>query len=110
MNYLQQSVSVRFEYKVFFTEHLFASANPLFKNYLQSVATDTIKKVLFVIDEGVATAHSSLQEDIKAYFKNISAFSLVEDMLIIPGGEKAKNNEQYFYHIVEAVNKYGIDR
>ena len=110
MDYLQQTFSVRFEYKVFFTEQLFAGSNPLFRNFLHTQKTDTVKKVLFVIDEGVAAHHPQLQEQIKAYFKVETAFELVPHMLVIPGGEGAKNNESLFYKIVDAVNEYGIDR
>jgi 3-dehydroquinate synthase len=109
-DYLQQTFSVSFAYKVFFTEHLFAPGNQLFRNFLYSHKTDHVKKILFVIDEGVVEHHSSLISRIKNYFKNEVIFKLVEDILVIPGGEKAKNNEQFFYQIVNAVDQYGIDR
>lgn len=110
MEYLQQTFSVRFEYKVFFTEHLFAAANPLFRNFLQSQQTDVTKKLLFVIDEGVAACHPDLQAQINAYFREEKAFILAEEILVLQGGEQAKNNEALFYRIVDAVNAYGIDR
>ena len=110
MDYLQQSFSVRFEYKVFFTEHLFNRTNGAFKDFLNSQRTDTNKKILFVIDEGVAQHHPALQNDITEYFKDISGITPVEKFFIIEGGEKTKNNEQLFYKLVEAVDEYGIDR
>ena len=110
MDYLQQTFNVRFEYKVFFTEHLFAIANPIFKNYLQTQKGDTIKKIFFVIDEGVVAHHNNLPQQIKAYFKGQEGFALVPDLMIIPGGEGAKNTEKYFYKIIDAVNDWGIDR
>jgi len=110
MDYLQQSFSVRFEYKVFFTEHLFNRTNGAFKDFLNSQRTDTNKKILFVIDEGVAQHHPALQNDITEYFKDISGITPVEKFFIIEGGEKAKNNEQLFYKLVDAVDEYGIDR
>ncbi|HEU4904309.1 MAG TPA: 3-dehydroquinate synthase [Flavisolibacter sp.] len=110
MDYLQQTFSVRFEYNVFFTEQLFAADNPLFRNFLNSQARDAAKKMLFVIDEGVAGAHPGLPEQIRGYFREESLFTLVENILIIPGGEGAKNDSVLFDRIVEAVNDYGIDR
>jgi 3-dehydroquinate synthase len=110
MDYLQQSFSVRFEYKVFFTEHLFNRTNSAFKDFLNSQRTDTNKKVLFVIDEGVAQHHPALQNDIREYFKTISGFTLVDKFITIEGGEQAKNNELLFYNLVDAVDLYGIDR
>jgi 3-dehydroquinate synthase len=110
MDYLQQSFSVRFEYKVFFTEHLFSRTNGTFKDFLNSQRTDTIKKILFVIDEGVSQHHPALQNDIKDYFKDITDFAPVDKFLTIQGGEYAKNSEHLFYKLVDAVDFYGIDR
>lgn len=110
MDYLQQTFSVRFEYKVFFTEQLFATDNPLLRNVLNSQASDVAKKLLFVLDDGVANAHPGLQEQIRTYFREESKFTLVETILVIPGGEGAKNDAELFDRIVEAVNEYGIDR
>jgi 3-dehydroquinate synthase len=110
MDYLQQSFSVRFEYKVFFTEHLFNRTNRAFKDFLNSQRTDTNKKILFVIDEGVSQHHPALENDIREYFKDIGGFTLVNKFQIIEGGEKAKNSEHLFYQLVDAVDFYGIDR
>jgi 3-dehydroquinate synthase len=110
MDYLQQSFSVRFEYKVFFTEHLFTTTNGAFKDFLNSQRTDTIKKILFVIDEGVSQHHPALQNNIREYFKDISGVMLVDKLLTVQGGEYAKNSEQLFYKLVDAVDLYGIDR
>ncbi len=110
MDYLQQTFSVRFEYKVFFTNHLFAAENPLFRDFLYAGKTDTPKKIFFVIDAGVAEHHPYLQDQIRQYFKHETAFRLVEEIMIIPGGEQSKNTEALFYTIVHAVDQYGIDR
>lgn len=110
MDYLQQSFSVRFEYKVFFTEHLFNKSNRAFKDFLNSQRTDTIKKILFVIDEGVSENHPLLENNIREYFHDITGFTLVDKFIIIEGGESAKNSGSLFYKIVNAVDEYGIDR
>lgn len=110
MEYIQQTFSVRFEYKVFFTEHLFNPGNPAFKQFLASQQTDSKKKVFFVIDSGVAESHPLLQDQIRAYFEPVNGINLLPDVLVIPGGEGAKNNEQLFYKLVNAVDQLGIDR
>src|SRR5687767_9748239 len=110
MNYLQQSFSVRFDYKVYFTTHLFSNNNSLFHDFLQSQKSDVNKKLLFVLDEGVAQHHPQLQQEIRDYFDREESFSLVPEMLVLPGGEAAKNDPNLFLQIVEAVNAYGIDR
>src|SRR5690348_14342077 len=106
MDYIQQSFSVHLTYKVYFTEHLFAKDNPVFRDFLNSQKADFKKKLFFVIDEGVVAAHPNLKDQVRDYFGQENSFSLIENILVIPGGEKAKNNEQLFYHIVNAVNEY----
>lgn len=110
MDYLQQSFSVRFEYKVIFTEHLFDRSNTALKHFFDSQRSDNIKKVFFVIDEGVASYHPSIEEDIRSYFADVKGFTLVPEIFKIEGGENAKNQPEYFYKIVDAVDKFGIDR
>lgn len=110
MDYLQQSFQVRFEYKVFFTEHIFAAGNPVFREYLLSQQTDTRKKLLFVLDQGVVDHHPGLPLQIKNYLAELPSFSLVENMLLIPGGEQAKNGQEAFDKITQAVHQYGVDR
>jgi 3-dehydroquinate synthase len=111
MDFLQQSFSVRFDYKVFFTTHLFNQDNPLLQEFLRiEKKSDTTPKILFVLDESVVTHHPDLINQIKSYFKGFPSLQLVEDMLIIPGGEAAKNDEQLFFKIVASINTQKIDR
>ena len=110
MDFLQQSFQVRFDYKVFFTEHLFDTNNPVLRDYLLSHATGNIKKLLFVLDQGVVDHHPGLQEQIQAYFSGLPSLSLVDKMILVPGGEQSKNNEQAFDEVITAVNQHGIDR
>jgi 3-dehydroquinate synthase len=110
MDYLQQSFSVRFDYKVVFTEHLFNSTNPALKEFFNSQRTDTIKKIFFVVDEGVSHHHPLLEKNIKEYFSNLAGYTLIPQVLKIEGGENAKNNSENFYRLVKAVDEFGIDR
>lgn len=110
MDFLQQSFQVRFDYKVFFTEHLFNTNNPVFRDYLLSHAGSNTKKLLFVIDQGVADHHPALQQEVKTYLSGLPSLSLIDEMIVVPGGEQSKNSEQAFDKIITAVNHYGIDR
>lgn len=110
MEYLQQSFVVPFEYKVFFTEDLFSTANPVFRNFLNQGETRVSKKLFFVIDAEVANAHPNLEKDIRHYCKDHPAFILVDKILFVPGGEAAKNDTRYVDQIIAAVSEYGIDR
>lgn len=111
MNHLQQSFSVRFTYPVFFTERLFALGNPLLSDFLVRQATDgPRRKLLFVLDSGVVDTHPDLPTDVKTYFSGQSAIDLVPELLLIPGGEGAKNDPALVEKIVDAVDRHGIDR
>ena len=112
MDQLQQVFSVRFTYNVFFTERLFDTTNPLLAHFFDQQAADqTRKKVLFVIDSGVVDTHADLPATINAYFtQHAKAVDLVPDVLIVPGGETAKNDPALVEQIVDAVDRYGIDR
>jgi len=111
MEYLEQRFSVQFEYKVHFTTHLFSPANDQLRNFLYGRQSPGItQKLFFIIDQGVVDAIPNLVTSIKTYFAKETEFKFIEDILIIPGGEGAKNDEGLFHDIVKAVNKYGIDR
>jgi 3-dehydroquinate synthase len=111
MNYLQQSFSIKFEYKVFFTSGLFSLANPLFNNFLEGIAHGSnTRKILFVIDQGFMDAGNDIITEIREYFKVNQAVQLVPEIIMIPGGELVKNDVIYFDRILEAVNTCKIDR
>lgn len=110
MNYLEQSFSVKFEYKIFFTSSLFDTDNTTLGDFFKGKASEALRKIFFVVDQGVADTHSNLLADIKAYFSQHTDVQLIPDILTIPGGEACKNDVQLFDQLVEAVNIYGIDR
>lgn len=111
MNYLQQSFSVNFEYKVFFTSGLFSQGNLLFNDFLSSMENGNIpRKILFVIDQGFADSGNEVIAEIRAYFKVHQAVQLVPEIIMVPGGEVVKNDTSYFDKILEAVNTFKIDR
>lgn len=112
MNHLHQAFSVRFTYTVFFTERLFETTNPLIADFLTQQATDeTRKKLLFVIDSGVVASHPDVLTGIKTYFaQHADLVDLIPELLLIPGGEIAKNEPAIVEKIVDAIDRYGIDR
>lgn len=110
MDYLQQSFTVQFQYKVYFTSHLFDNANPLFRCFLKENEQEgVIKKILFVVDKEVIRFHPLLKEQIVDYVSALSSYKLAT-IIAISGGEEAKNNEECFFKVINAVNRFGIDR
>jgi len=110
MDHLEQSFTVSFKYKIFFTDSLFNRQNLTLSGFFKERPSATQPKILFVVDEGVAAAHPALEDSIKAYFKLHAAVQLIPELIIIPGGETAKNDTRIFDRLIEAVNVYGIDR
>ena len=85
---------------------------------------ETELKILFVIDRGVADSHPRLIGDIGAYFSggagagpsaagNADAGPLVGGpaaaIVIVPGGEEAKNDPAQLELLLESINRLGID-
>lgn len=111
MEHLHQSFTVQYNYNVFFTSSLFLPENELLNSFLVNLnPAVAVKKILFVIDEGVANAHKDLGTQIKTYFSKYPQTQLIQDILIIPGGEQVKNDTRYFDQVLEAINIHGIDR
>ncbi|MHA4893283.1 3-dehydroquinate synthase [Pedobacter sp. PWIIR3] len=110
MNYLQQSFNVKFEYKIFFTSSLFDLNNTTLANFFTEKPSLSTRKIFFVIDQGVADTHTDLLSNIKHYFDQHQVIQFIPEVMVIPGGEAAKNDTSLFDAIVEAVNKFGIDR
>ena len=110
MDYIEQEFNVRFHYKVYFTSALFNPSNTLLDNFFKERNTAPFQKIFFVADRNVVDAHPRLLEEIFSYFKKFNTVHLMEDILVIPGGEAVKNDLTLFNKIVEAVNLYNIDR
>lgn len=108
--FLEQSFQVKFEYKIHFTTSLFNHSNTVLSDYIKAGQTDVLRKILFVLDKGVAEAHPSLITDIRSYFEQYQDIQLIPDIIVIPGGEIAKNDTSLFDQLVKAVDQYGIDR
>ncbi|MHA8051398.1 3-dehydroquinate synthase [Aquirufa sp. ROCK-SH2] len=111
MQSLKQSFQVPFQYEVFFTIGLFQNNNPLFKDFISNFGrADFRKRILFVVDKGVADAHDGLTAEIVSYFKTYPIADLVPEILVLPGGEICKNDPRYYEEVVRAIDEHRIDR
>jgi len=110
MHTLHQSFSVRFTYDVYFTERLFEVTNATLLDFLQSQTAEGVrKKILVVLDGGVASTHPSLADQIHTYFTEHPIAALTE-IRVVPGGEAAKNAPELVEELIEAIDRCGIDR
>lgn len=111
MKQITQTFAVPFSYNILFTEHLFSLDNSTLSNFLANYGNQQFrKKIFFLIDEGVAQAHPNLIPEIRAYFQYFNHIDLVEDVLILAGGEQVKNDTSALDQTLEAIDAYGIDR
>ncbi len=111
MKKINQRFSVNFNYSVLFTEDVFRPDNQLFAGLLQSDSTDIARKVLFVLDEGMYAHHPELPKKVQAYANtNQDVFQLVDNFVVIPGGEAAKNDLSHVKQIHKAINDANLDR
>lgn len=119
-------VHVRFEYAVHFTTDLFDPGNPLLCEVLTGegrgpvqngyavkkdlTGAPTPTRALFVVDGDVERATAALRS-VGAYFQaHRSALALAGEPLLLPGGERVKNEPGHVEAIRRAVNDTGLDR
>ncbi len=108
MSVIERSIQVGWQLRVFFTEDVFAPANPVLKNALADTAT---RKVLVVLDQSVAAAQLELSQRIESYFSAHTAqLRLVCPPVIIEGGERAKNSPEIINEIHSQIDRHHIDR
>ena len=111
MDFLRQVFDIRFQYNVYFTTHLFHKGNDVFRSFLREQKRGgVVPKLLFVLDNGVVEQHPALVQQIKNYFSGQPDMRLVEEVILLPGGELTKNSPAYFEQILTAVHQHGIDR
>lgn len=111
MEFISQAFKISFEYKVYFTTGLFERGNAAFRAFLkEGKEAGAVRKVLFVLDDGLLQHHQNLVAQIRDYFSGERDVRLVEEMVILPGGEVTKNSDVYFQKILAAVHHHGVDR
>ncbi|MEX0360661.1 MAG: 3-dehydroquinate synthase, partial [Allomuricauda sp.] len=105
-----QKFQVNFQFKVLFTHNIFDVENTILQRLLSENALNK-SKALVVVDSGVKQAHPTLFQAVQDYFKHYGkSIALQGEILEIPGGEVAKNDETLIKSILNKVNQFGIDR
>lgn len=108
---LSADFTLRYQYDIHFTKHLFSEENPLVRQFFESADTKGhTPKILFMIDQGVLDHHPDLKQQISDYFQTIPGVQLIEDMFSFPGGEIIKNEPQHLDKMLQVIDQYGIDR
>ena len=106
-----QSFSVRYEYPVCFTEHLFARDNPVLRDTLLRVEPTRRHRFVVFIDSNVAASFPSLSHDIAGYAgQHADAMELLTHPEVVPGGEHVKNDPALLTRLQHRLVELGVDR
>jgi 3-dehydroquinate synthase len=111
MDRLQQHLRVTFHFPVHFTTGVFAVGNPVLRSIVTRTDDPSPADVLAVVDAGVAGAHPALVGDIARYAaRHGEVMRLAGPVLVVPGGEQAKNDRQHLETIYHAIHEASLCR
>lgn len=111
MKSIKQEFTVPYSYRVEFTENLFSSANPVFAETVGMADSNLVPNVLFIFDSGMYNCHPDLMAKISKYAAAHSGtFKIVDEPVIVPGGERAKNDPENVQMILDSIEKADLDR
>ncbi|MEN3338841.1 MAG: 3-dehydroquinate synthase [Acidobacteriota bacterium] len=111
MDAILQEIQVSFRYPVHFTTGLFAPANTLLRDLVARAGASGPSRMLVVLDSGVERAHPHLVSAISAYFDaHQPSLELTGPVLVIPGGEQAKNDPAHLQRVLQAIHGAALCR
>ncbi len=111
METIQQSFTAHYNFDIVFTNNLFSVKNKTFSHLLDGKSSNTLTKIVFVIDKGCLKHHLDITEHIELYFKkNLPDYHLCLPFLDIEGGEIAKNTAKSLYQVLKTINTHKVDR
>lgn len=108
---LEHSIRLEHTHRVLFTREVFSARNDTIRRLL---ALDTPRKtprVLVFVDERVAAENRDLVDDIMTYgLAHQDALTLVDQPVLIPGGEECKNDFRLVECCWDAIHEAALDR
>ena len=107
----QQEFAVRYDFPVYFTEHLFSRDNPIFKQVVLRKEPGKRHRFVAFVDSNVSSSWPTLVHDIVAYAEaHADAMELVGRPEIVSGGEHVKNDPALLTSLQKRLVDLGIDR
>jgi 3-dehydroquinate synthase len=106
-----QQFQIDFSFPIHFTQHVFDPSNKVLLDVVNQLESERRHRVFFAIDESVASACPSLEDDIRNYLSEFShSMELLGTPLVVPGGEASKNDFSQVLAVMAELNQVGIDR
>jgi 3-dehydroquinate synthase len=112
MDAIQQEIHVSFHYPVHFTTGVFSPANALLRDLaVRAGAPSGRSRMLVVLDSGVERAHPDIPAAVHQYFATHQAeLELAGPIVVVPGGEQAKNDAAHVGRLLEAIHAAALCR
>ena len=103
------SFDVQWAHRLLTTRDALSPSNPVLTDLLPS--DEGPARMVAVLDQGLVDAHPELTTQLQMWAEaNTKSVRLASDILIVPGGEQAKNNFDVFNSTARAINDCGICR
>lgn len=107
----RQRFVVSYDYTVHFTRGVFDPANATFAHALSRGDGGTAGTALVVVDEGLVSARADITDMIRRYAQaHADLVTLAAEPIVIPGGERAKNDPDLLARLQREILALGIDR
>jgi 3-dehydroquinate synthase len=111
MDVIRQKVRVEFEYPVYFTAGSLSTSNLLLRDVIARSCDQSPSRVVAVLDRGVLDHHPQLIDQIEDYCRrHRTVLTLAGPVVVVPGGEAAKNDPRHVADIHHAINEAGLCR
>ena len=108
---IQHDVGVAFRYPVHFTDGVLDVSNPCLREVIAGRADYLPAKVAVVADHGLLDGHPDLSEQVERYCRHHEdVLRLMAPVLVVPGGERVKNEWRYVLDILRVMNEATLCR
>lgn len=106
-----QSVTVTWDFPIVFSQGIFALTNHHFLEALTRLEPEKKHRLIVFLDDGVIHSDPAITTRIVDYCRHYgSSLDLVCDPLLLPGGEKIKNESQHLNQIQQSIIENRLDR
>jgi 3-dehydroquinate synthase len=111
MDVVPQHLRLTFQFPVHFTTGVFTTGNAALRTVLSGTDDPLPADMAVVVDSGVAAAHPTVVEDIERYAEyHRDVMHLAAPVLILPGGEQAKNDPTHLQTVYETIHRARLCR
>jgi 3-dehydroquinate synthase len=108
---VEEQFRVPFEYPVVFVRDALDPSDATLAEVLSRREPERTHRALFVVDDGVASASPGIDRLIEAYVRaHATRLALAGAPMIVPGGERAKNERALLDDVLARIDRERLDR